>query len=99
MRVSNYLLWQISYAELFVSDVLWPDFGREDLYTAIREFSRRNRRFGALDHTIRYNEQTNSVELRPISLLAISPPSSPLPPSTSAVRRNVPMAIRPHRYN
>ena len=51
MRVSNYLLWQISYAELFVSDVLWPDFGVEDLHGAIRVFSQRNRRFGALDHT------------------------------------------------
>jgi undecaprenyl diphosphate synthase len=51
MRVSNYLLWQISYAELFVSPVLWPDFGVGDLHDAIREFARRNRRFGALDHT------------------------------------------------
>jgi undecaprenyl diphosphate synthase len=51
MRVSNYLLWQISYAELCVSDVLWPDFDVPDLYNAIREFSKRNRRFGALDHT------------------------------------------------
>ena len=51
LRVSNYLLWQISYAELFVSDVLWPDFGVNELHQAIREFSRRNRRFGALDHT------------------------------------------------
>jgi undecaprenyl diphosphate synthase len=51
MRVSNYLLWQISYAELFVSDVLWPDFGVEDLYAALRAFAARNRRFGALDHT------------------------------------------------
>jgi undecaprenyl diphosphate synthase len=51
MRVSNYLLWQISYAELFVSQVLWPDFGVEDLYQALRSFAGRNRRFGALDHT------------------------------------------------
>jgi len=51
MRVSNYLLWQISYAELVVSDVLWPDFGVDDLHQAIREFASRNRRFGALDHT------------------------------------------------
>ncbi len=51
MRVSNYLLWQISYAELFVSEVLWPDFGVNELHQAIVEFSRRNRRFGALDHT------------------------------------------------
>jgi len=48
MRVSNYLLWQISYAELVVSPVLWPDFGICDLHAAIAEFSRRNRRFGAL---------------------------------------------------
>jgi undecaprenyl diphosphate synthase len=51
MRVSNYLLWQISYAELFVSPVLWPDFGIDDLYEAIRSFASRNRRFGALDRT------------------------------------------------
>jgi undecaprenyl diphosphate synthase len=49
MRVSNYLLWQISYAELVVSPVLWPDFGPADLWAAIMEFSQRNRRFGALD--------------------------------------------------
>jgi undecaprenyl diphosphate synthase len=51
MRVSNYLLWQISYAELVVSPVLWPDFGIPDLHKAIREFTARNRRFGALDQT------------------------------------------------
>src|SRR3954470_23387083 len=51
MRVSNYLLWQISYAELFVSPVLWPDFGVTDLHEGIRSFASRNRRFGALDHT------------------------------------------------
>jgi len=51
MRVSNYLLWQISYAELVVSPVLWPDFAEADLHDAIREFATRNRRFGALDHT------------------------------------------------
>src|SRR5438105_4123352 len=51
MRISNYLLWQISYAELFVSPTLWPDFGVNDLYEAIRSFAGRNRRFGALDRT------------------------------------------------
>jgi undecaprenyl diphosphate synthase len=51
MRVSNYLLWQISYAELFVSPVLWPDFGVNDLHDAIGAFANRNRRFGALDHS------------------------------------------------
>lgn len=51
MRVSNYLLWQISYAELYVSDVLWPDFGVKELHGAIRAFAGRNRRFGGLDRT------------------------------------------------
>ncbi|HQY88425.1 MAG TPA: polyprenyl diphosphate synthase [Tepidisphaeraceae bacterium] len=51
MRVSNYLLWQISYAELHVTDRLWPDFSPTDLHEAIEAFSKRNRRFGALDHT------------------------------------------------
>jgi len=51
MRISNYLLWQISYAELYVSQTLWPDYGISDLHEAIRAFATRNRRFGALDQT------------------------------------------------
>src|SRR5438477_6289596 len=51
IRVSNYLLWQISYAELYVSPVLWPDFSEKDLHDAIRAFASRNRRFGALDQS------------------------------------------------
>ena len=51
MRVSNYLLWQISYAELYVSETLWPDFGIAELHKAMRAFASRNRRFGGLDHT------------------------------------------------
>jgi undecaprenyl diphosphate synthase len=46
MRISNYLLWQISYSELWVTDVLWPDFGREELDAALASFHGRNRRFG-----------------------------------------------------
>lgn len=49
MRVSNYLLWQISYAELFVTEVLWPDFGASHLHEAIRAYAGRSRRFGGLD--------------------------------------------------
>lgn len=48
MRVSNYLLWQISYAEIFVTDTLWPDFTRAHLHEAIRSYAARERRFGAL---------------------------------------------------
>ncbi|MGE5611517.1 MAG: isoprenyl transferase [Bacillota bacterium] len=49
MRISNYLLWQISYAELYVSSVFWPDFNEAELHQAMRAFAARNRRFGALD--------------------------------------------------
>ncbi len=48
MRVSNFLLWQISYAELYVTDTLWPDFRPEHLHAAIEDFNRRERRFGGL---------------------------------------------------
>ena len=51
LRISNYLLWQISYAEMYVTDVYWPDFRVENLHHAIREYARRKRRFGGLDHT------------------------------------------------
>ncbi len=46
MRISNFLLWQVAYAEFHVTPVLWPDFTREDLYGAILDFQRRDRRFG-----------------------------------------------------
>jgi undecaprenyl diphosphate synthase len=46
-RVSNFLLWQISYCELYLSPKLWPDFGKRDFLEAIAEFQRRERRFGA----------------------------------------------------
>ena len=48
MRVSNYLLWQISYAELWVTDAYWPDFTQDHLRQAIRSFASRDRRFGGL---------------------------------------------------
>jgi len=46
MRVSNFLLWQISYAELYVTDACWPDFSVEHLYSALRDYARRTRKFG-----------------------------------------------------
>lgn len=45
-RLSNFLLWQAAYSEFWYSDVLWPDFKAEDLHQALREFEKRNRRFG-----------------------------------------------------
>jgi undecaprenyl diphosphate synthase len=48
MRISNFLLWQIAYTELWMTPTLWPDFGRADLYRAIADFQRRSRRFGGV---------------------------------------------------
>ena len=48
MRISNFLLWQISYAELYVTETLWPDFTAEDLNDAIRAYASRERRFGGV---------------------------------------------------
>ena len=45
-RISNFLLWELAYSELVFTDVLWPDFRREQLFEAVREYQRRNRRFG-----------------------------------------------------
>jgi undecaprenyl diphosphate synthase len=46
MRISNFMLWQMAYTEIWVTDVLWPDFRREHLYEGIREYQKRERRFG-----------------------------------------------------
>ncbi|MEI6780824.1 MAG: undecaprenyl diphosphate synthase family protein, partial [Verrucomicrobiota bacterium] len=48
MRVSNFLLWQISYTELVVTPTLWPDFRKPQFCAALEEYNRRHRRFGAL---------------------------------------------------
>jgi undecaprenyl diphosphate synthase len=48
MRVSNFLLWQISYAELVITPTLWPDFRKPQFYAALEEYARRHRRFGGI---------------------------------------------------
>jgi undecaprenyl diphosphate synthase len=48
MRISNFLLWQVSYTEMYVTPKLWPDFSRQDLIDAVAEFNRRQRRYGGL---------------------------------------------------
>jgi undecaprenyl diphosphate synthase len=55
MRVSNFLLWQIAYTELFITPTLWPDFKKENLYEAIWSYQQRERRFG------KTSEQLNPV--------------------------------------
>ena len=46
LRISNFLLWQLAYSELYFTDTLWPDFGKDDFYSAIIDFQKRERRFG-----------------------------------------------------
>lgn len=55
IRISNFLLWQISYSELYFTDILWPDFSKEDFYRAIADFQHRERRFG------KTSEQVNKL--------------------------------------
>lgn len=52
-RISNFLLWQIAYAELYFTDILWPDFKEEDLYEAILSYQKRERRFGKTSEQIK----------------------------------------------
>jgi undecaprenyl diphosphate synthase len=51
-RISNFLLWQIAYAELYFTDVLWPDFSKEHLYEALINYQNRERRFGKTSEQI-----------------------------------------------
>ena len=57
-RISNYLLWQIAYAELYFTQKLWPDFTKEDFYEAIIDFQNRERRFGKVSEQL--TEQPNA---------------------------------------
>ena len=50
-RLSNFMLWQLAYTELHITDVLWPDFDRESLFEAILDYQRRERRFGRVEST------------------------------------------------
>ncbi len=56
MRISNYLLWQIAYAELYFTDIFWPDFRKKNLYEAIIDFQNRERRFGKTGEQIQENK-------------------------------------------
>ena len=52
-RISNFLLWQIAYSELYFTDILWPEFRREDLFEAIYKFQKRERRFGKISEQLK----------------------------------------------
>jgi len=58
-RISNFLLWQLAYTELYFTDILWPDFNREHLYEAIYEFQNRERRFGLTSEQIENKNSKN----------------------------------------
>ncbi|MEG0236403.1 undecaprenyl diphosphate synthase family protein, partial [Cetobacterium sp.] len=48
MRISNFLLWQIAYSEIYVTDTYWPDFNKDELIKAIESYQKRDRRFGGV---------------------------------------------------
>jgi undecaprenyl diphosphate synthase len=70
MRISNFLLWQIAYSELYVTDTLWPDFSRTDLLKAILDYQKRDRRFGGLskNHVAAYREDGRFAEVLGVSV-------------------------------
>jgi undecaprenyl diphosphate synthase len=66
MRVSNFLLWQIAYSELYVTDTLWPDFNRTELLRAILDYQKRDRRFGGLGDAAPLTADDSLLEVTPI---------------------------------
>lgn len=58
-RISNFLLWQCAYAELYFTDIFWPDFGEEDFYKAILDFQGRERRYGKTSEQVDFRPETN----------------------------------------
>ncbi len=62
LRISNFLLWQIAYAEIYVTPTLWPDFRRTDLLEALLEYQKRDRRFGGLAGTRSGNPDSSFIE-------------------------------------
>jgi undecaprenyl diphosphate synthase len=66
-RVSNFLLWQIAYSEFVIQDVFWPEFSKENLYDAIRQYQKRERRFGKVSEQIS-SENDNQKKDSPIEI-------------------------------
>lgn len=54
MRISNFLLWQLAYTEIFITEVLWPDFRKDDLHQAIFSYQQRERRFGKISEQVKF---------------------------------------------
>jgi undecaprenyl diphosphate synthase len=66
-RVSNFLLWQIAYSEFVIQDVFWPEFSKENLYDAISQYQKRERRFGKVSEQIS-SENDNQKKDSPIEI-------------------------------
>ena len=66
-RVSNFLLWQIAYSEFVILDVFWPDFSKKHLYEAIKQYQKRERRFGKVSEQI-ISEIANQKKDSPIEI-------------------------------
>ena len=64
-RISNFLLWQLAYSELFVSEVFWPDFRTEELYKAVKDFQQRERRFGLVSEQVsqKFKDSDNAKKI------------------------------------
>lgn len=62
LRISNYLLWQLAYAELYFTSTMWPDFRKEDLYEAVHAFQRRERRFGLTSEQLHGHSEENGED-------------------------------------
>ena len=60
MRISNFLLWQMAYTEIYITDTLWPDFSKEDLYKSVIDYQNRERRFGKTSEQIADNKYESS---------------------------------------
>ncbi len=57
-RISNFLLWQLAYSEIFITDKHWPAFRRDELYAAIRDYQKRERRFGMVSEQLRKGDDS-----------------------------------------
>ncbi|MFW6276251.1 MAG: undecaprenyl diphosphate synthase family protein, partial [Bacteroidota bacterium] len=60
MRLSNFLLWEMAYGEIYISDKYWPEFRRNDLYKALRNYVRRERRFGKTSSQLKNQQHDES---------------------------------------
>lgn len=69
-RISNFLLWQLAYSEIYISQLFWPDFRRQELYKAVRDYQQRERRFGLVSEQIQSQAPSSSFGARIIKSIS-----------------------------